>query len=116
MPKVTGNELRSAKPRLLLDCIQDKNVRGRFHVNPYVSDVDLGWDECLREGFDPDGRTGLGPVYWRVVMRAGEEFYLSTYTATREHVMERWGSAGLAYCDPITGMAMARVETRRARQ
>jgi hypothetical protein len=112
MAKVTENELRSAKPRLLVDCIQDKNVRGRFRVNPYISDVDLGWDECLREGFDPDGRTGLGPVYRRVVMRAGEVFYLSTYKATREQVMKGWGSAGLAYCDPITGTAMARVETK----
>jgi hypothetical protein len=113
MAKVTENELRSAKPRLLALCFTQDNTR--IEVNPYISDVDLGWDECLREGFDPDGRTGLGPVYWRVVMRAGEEFYLSTFMASRDQVMNGWGSAGLAYCNPITGMAMARVETRLGR-
>ena len=109
MAKVTENDLRSAKPRLLCVCFtQDNN---RIEVNPYISDVDLGWDELIDEGFNPKRGTGLGPVYWRIVLRAGEQFCLSTFMASRDQVMNCWGSAGLAYCDPITGIAMARVET-----
>ena len=114
MAKVTENELRSAKPRLIV-CVENGEDELTKYLSPYISDVDLGWDECLDEGFDPEGKTGLGPVYWRIVARAGEQFYLSTFMATRAHVTKAWGPAGLAYCDPITGVAIARVETRLGR-
>jgi hypothetical protein len=101
MAKVTENELRSAKPRLL--CVFEGGEDERtYYLSPYISDVDLPLSL-------------LGPVYWRIVERAGERFYLSTFMATRAHVTKAWGPAGLAYCDPITGTAMARVETRLGR-
>jgi len=107
--------LQSAKPRLLTvvepgEATSDGGQE--MFVTPYISDVDLGWDELIDEGFNPEGKTGLGPVYWRVVERAGERFYLSTFMAPRAQVLKGWGNAGLKYCDPKTGMAPARVETR----
>jgi hypothetical protein len=113
MAKVTENELRSAKPRLL--CVVEGGEDERtYYLSPYISDVDIGWDELIDEGFDNGPLSLLGPVYWRIVERA-EPFYLSTFMATRANVTKAWGPAGLAYCDPITGMAMARVETRLGR-
>jgi hypothetical protein len=114
MAKVTQNELRSAKPRLLCVVEGGEDERTQY-LSPYISDVDLGWDELIDEGFDSGPLSPLGPVYWRIVERAGERFYLSTFMATRAHVTKAWGPAGLAYCDPITGVAIARVETRLGR-
>jgi hypothetical protein len=102
--------LRSAKPRLLCVSRWHEDQRAA-ELNPYISKVDLGWDEVLREGFDPDG-SPLGPVYWRVVRRAEAQFYLSTFETALPNVLKSWGPAGVAYCDPITGRAFARIETR----
>jgi hypothetical protein len=106
--------LQSAKPRLLTvvekgDATKDGGQQ--MLLSPYISDVHLGWDELINEGFDPDGKTGLGPVYWRVVERANERFYLSTHFADRRAVLKVWGQAGLVHCDH-DGIAVARVETR----
>jgi hypothetical protein len=106
---ISENTLRSAKPRLL---IVARPIKGGLPngYRMYISDVDLGWDELVREGFDPE-HSPLGPVFWRIVRRAGEGYYLSTFMASRDGVLQAWGVAGLAYCDPITGLAPARVET-----
>jgi hypothetical protein len=85
-------KLKSAKPRLL--CCVEGGLLGEQRLTPYISDVDLGWDELVYEGFDPSAP--LGPTYYRVVRRANEEFYLSTFMAPREAVMKGWGPAGLA--------------------
>jgi hypothetical protein len=68
-------------------------------------------DEVLDEGYDPHHSPLGTPVYWRAIDRDGERFYCSTFLATRTRVMKCWGPLGLAYCDPITGMAVARLET-----
>jgi hypothetical protein len=81
-------------------------------LKPYISDVDLGWDELIDEGFDPRGGTGLGPVYWRIVMRASERFYISTFFMPRANAVYRYGEAVLKYCDPKTGMVPVRIESR----
>jgi hypothetical protein len=109
--------LRSAKPRLIT-VVEHGEDGQTSYLSPYISDIDLGWDELIAEGYE-DGKSSfcpLGPTYWRVVERAGERFYLSTFMVTREHVMKAWGHDGLAYCDPITGMAVARVETKLSAQ
>jgi hypothetical protein len=116
MTSVSENDLRAAKPRLI--CYVENEGPGiegeglRFGLTPYISDVDLGWDELLDEGFDPSGMSGLGPVYFRIVARGDERFYVSTFMASRSMVLKAWGTDGLAYCDPVTGMAPARIETR----
>jgi hypothetical protein len=71
------------------------------------------WGELIEEGFDL-GSTGskLAPVYFCHVIRAGEMVSLLTFTASRDHVLKLWGSAGLDYCDPITGTAFARIEVK----
>jgi hypothetical protein len=51
-------------------------------------------------------------VYWRIVNRGDERFYCSTFLATRDQVKRTWGMAGLTYCDPVTGNAFARIETK----
>jgi hypothetical protein len=100
------NALRSAKPRLLANIEGDDPLK--MSCSAYISNVDLGWDEVLEEGFDAYGR--LGATYFRIVMRDGKKFYLSTFMVSRDLVLSRWGEAGLAYCDPITGLAAARID------
>jgi hypothetical protein len=108
--EIKENDLRSAKPRLL--CCVEGSISGEQRVIPYIRDVDLGWDELISEGFDPSGSSGVGPVYYRVVRRGDEKFYLSTFMAFRDNVLKAWGPAGLSYCDPVTGMAVVRTEKR----
>ena len=80
-------------------------------MTPYISEVERGWDEIISEGYDPD-HSPLGcPVYWRIVNRGDEKFYCSTFPAKRDQIIKAWGTRGLAYCDPVTGMAIARIET-----
>jgi hypothetical protein len=50
-------------------------------------------------------------IDWRIVERADGKFYLSTFLLERELVTKAWGSDGAVYCDPVTGMAFARIET-----
>jgi hypothetical protein len=66
----------------------------------------------LDEGYDPHHSPLNRPVYWRIVERADGKFYLSTFLADRGLVTKGWGSdAASIYCDPVTGMAFARMET-----
>jgi hypothetical protein len=110
---ISAEYLRSAQPRLI--CRVDIEEGRRCKLTPYISEVERGWDEIIREGYDPD-HSPLGcPVYWRVINRGEEQFYCSTFAATRDQITKGWGTSGLAYCDPVTGMAIARFETYLAR-
>jgi hypothetical protein len=103
-----GKRLQSAHPHLI---IRVKNVGSlRYENMPYIREVDPGWDELIDEGYDPNG-SPLGPVYWRVIRRAKEKLYCSSFLATPEQIISCWGPRGLAYCNPTTGVAVARVET-----
>src|SRR5437763_5461871 len=105
--------LRSAQPRLI--CRVDPE--GTYpeglvtKLTPHISEAEPGRDEILEEGYDPDHSPLRCPVYWRIVNRGDEQLYCSTVLATRAQVTKLWGTEGLAYCDPITGMAVARIET-----
>ncbi len=84
----------------------------RYKLTPFIRKGGKQCDKVLREGYDPD-HSPLGcPVYWRVVTRGEEEFYCSTFIATRDQVKKLWGTTGLDYCDPATGLIIARIETK----
>jgi hypothetical protein len=107
--KALAEHLRSAKPRLI--CRVDMEGDRRCKLTPYISEVERGWDKLISEGYDPD-HSPLGcPVYWRIVNRGDEQFYCSTFAATRDQIIKAWGTRGLTYYDPVTGMAVARIET-----
>ena len=84
------------------------------NLTHYISETERGWDEVLSEGYDPDG-SPLGPVYWRIVDRGDEQLYCSTFQLEGDLVSKGWGTRALIYCDPVTGMAVARIETLLAR-
>jgi hypothetical protein len=107
--KASPEYLRSAQAHLI--CRIDPDGDLRVKCTPYIRQVNLGLDEVLDEGYDPHHSPLGSPVYWRVINRDDEQFYCSTFLATRTQVMKAWGTQGLAYCDPITGMAVARIET-----
>jgi hypothetical protein len=111
--RVTGSEslaehLRLAKPCLILRA--EEMGEGWFRLEPYIGQADGGDEEVLSEGYDPH-YSPLGPVYWRIIKRGDATFYWSTFLASRERIIKGWGVKGLAYCDPMTGMAVARIET-----
>jgi hypothetical protein len=108
----TKEYLRTARPHLICRVTSKDGgpvqLEGRLDCLPFVSEVELGWDKVFDEGYDPGG-SPLGPVYWRIAERGHENLYLSTYVAQRHEVIEKWGTKGLAYCDPVTGTAVARI-------
>jgi hypothetical protein len=113
----TSKPFENASPEYLrlaqahLVCRMDPDGDRSFRVKPYIKYINVGLDEVLQEGYDPH-HSPLGcPVYWRVIKRGDEQFYCSTFLATRSQVMKTWGVQGLAYCDPVTGMAVAQFET-----
>lgn len=107
--KTSLEYLRSAQAHLI--CHVDPSGDLGVKCTPYIREVDFGTDQVLDEGYDPH-HSPLGcPVYWRVINRGDEQFYCSTFLATRGQVMKAWGTKGLAYCDPATGMAVARIES-----
>ena len=107
--KASSEYLRLAQAHLIcrVDAAGDLGVK----CTPYIREIDLGTDEVLDEGYDAHHSPLGSPVYWRVINRGDERFYSSTFLATRSQVRKSWGIQGLAYCDPITGMAVARIET-----
>jgi hypothetical protein len=115
--KASAEYLRSAQPRLICrvesedDWRVDSEGRQRLKLTPYISEVERGWDEIISEGYDPYHNPLGCPVYWRVVKRGDKQFYCSTFLAMRDQVIKCWGTTALAYCDPITGMAFARIDT-----
>ena len=101
--------LRSAQPRLI---VRVEPANDRTHgLTPFIREIDPGWDEVISEGYDPIYSPLGCPVYWRIVTRATEQLYLSTFLATREVVLKGWGRKGLAYRNRDTGMTPARLET-----
>ena len=108
-PEIFAEYLRSAKPRLI--CRVEVNGYNT-KITYFISRVDYSWDEILDEGYDSKfSPLGGCPVYWRIVKRGNEQLYCSTFLATRHQIIKAWGESGLAYCDPLTGTAAARIET-----
>ena len=79
-------------------------------TKPYICDSDIGWDELLDEGYDPD-HSPLGPVYCRIIRRGNQKFYCSTCWVALHQILSGWGMKGLTHCDPKTKMAIAMIET-----
>ncbi len=107
-PRASAESLRSARPRLI--CRVDFKEDWTAEHTPYIREVESGCEEVTSEGYDPH-HSPLGPVYWRIVNRGEERLYCSTFWATRDRVVKVWGTRGLAYCDTVTGLAVARIET-----
>jgi hypothetical protein len=104
-----AEHLRSAQPRLI--CRVDAQGSLGAKLTPYIRTVEPSWQEIIEEGYDPD-HSPLGcPVYYRVVKRGHERFYCTTFLAPRAAVLKGWGDDGLAYCDPVTGLAVVLIET-----
>jgi hypothetical protein len=103
--------LKTAQPRLIVRVDPEDTTGSKFKLTPYIRDLEPAGDEVISEGYDADCSPLGCPVYWRIVKRADEHFYCSTFQATRDHIIKAWGTRGLAYCDPVTGMAVARIET-----
>ena len=98
--KASAQSLRSAQPRLI--CRVDTEEEGRrCKLTPFISEAERGWDEIISEGYDPD-HSPLGcPVYWRVVNRGEQQFYFSTFAATRDQIIKGWGQEGLPIAIPL---------------
>jgi hypothetical protein len=111
LEEVSEEFLRPARPRLIYRV--DEESDSQFMLTPYIDQGEYHDDEkTVSEGYDPD-HSPLGcPVYWRIVNRGNEQFYCSTFLATCDQVKRGWGTAGLTYCDPLTGKAFARIETK----
>jgi hypothetical protein len=110
LEEVSEEFLRSARPRLI--CLVELEGDLRFDIKPYARQGEYDHEEVVSEGYDPDHSPLGTPVYWRILDRGDEQFYCSTFLATRDQVKKAWGTAGLTYCDPITGIAFARIETK----
>jgi hypothetical protein len=110
--KTSAEYLRSAQPRLICRVDPEGGEGGlRCKLTPYISEIERGSEGVIREGYDPDHSPLGSPVYWRIVNRGDEQLHCSTFQATRDQVIKCWGIPGIAHCDPVTGMAFARIET-----
>jgi hypothetical protein len=104
-----GEYLKAAQPRLIVRV--EVATGTTFKRTPHIREVEDHQDEVLEEGYDPY-HSPLGcPVYWRVVKRGDQQFYCSTFEASRDQIKKVWGSLGLVYCDHITGRAVVQLET-----
>jgi hypothetical protein len=110
LEEVSEEFLRSVRPRLIL--LVKPEGDQRFNITPYIRQGEYGRDEVISEGYDPDHSPLGTPVYWRIVNRGDQQFYCITFLATRDQVKKAWGTAGFNYCDPVTGIAFARIETK----
>jgi hypothetical protein len=106
----SGREHLQAAQVHLICWIDPQEDGTTFGLIPYIVTEDPGWNEVIDEGYDHKG-SPLGPVYWRIVKRNKETLYLSTFLATRDEVIKGWGLDGLRFCDPVTGTAVARIES-----
>ena len=90
-----GRQLKAARPllvtRVTLDEWTPEGVV--YQLDPGILDHPLEWDELDSEGYDPTGRTPLGPVYYRVIRIGDEWFYLSTAQVPRAAVLKGQGKA-----------------------
>jgi hypothetical protein len=107
--------LRTARPHLIfrLGRVADSQPTSgcmMMRVEPSIRNNEPS-HVVLDEGYDPHGSPLNRPVYWRIVTRTDGKFYLSTFLLERELVTKAWGSDGAAYCDPVTGIAFAGIET-----
>ena len=106
---ISADALRAARPRLIGRVTTD-GVR-TFCIEPRIDEDDSSFDEVFDEGFDPDGSPLARPVYWRIVRRGNQKFYLSTAMATRDEATRVWGEKALSHCDPVAGIAVIQFET-----
>jgi hypothetical protein len=107
--------LRVARPRLIARIEpsggEPAKVGCGLVLTFFISEIDLGWEAVESEGYDAT-HSPLGcPVYWRIVTRAGERLYLTTFLAAPALVIKAWGKEGLSYRNLDTGMTAARLET-----
>jgi hypothetical protein len=113
--KASAEYLRSVQARLICRVESEGggpvDEEGRLELARYVRKVERGPDEVIDEGYDPDNSPLGCPVYWRVVNRGNEQLYCSTFLVKRDLIIKAWGTKALAYCDPVTGMAVAQIET-----
>jgi hypothetical protein len=107
LEEVSEEFLRSVWPRLILLVETEGD-----NITPYIRQGERDREEVISEGYDPDHSPLGTPVYWRIVNRGDQQFYCTTFLATRDQVKKAWGTAGLTYCDPVTGIAFARIETK----
>jgi hypothetical protein len=107
LEEVSEELLRSVWPRLILLVETEGD-----NITPYIRQGEYDREEVISEGYDPDHSPLGTPVYWRIVNRGDQQFYCTTFLATRDQVKKAWGTAGLTYCDPVTGIAFARIETK----
>jgi hypothetical protein len=112
--KASAGYLRSVPARLICRVESEGggpvDEEGRLERARYVRKVERGPGEVNDEGYDPDNSPLGCPVYWRVVNRGNEQLYCSTFLAKRDQIIKAWGKKALAYCDPVTGMAVAQIE------
>jgi hypothetical protein len=105
-----AERLRSARPRLIFRV--EPQSDDQFEGAPFIVEIDTENDEVMDEGYDPQHSPPGCPVYWRIVKRRDGHFYYSIFQVPRDYVFKVWGTRGLSFCDPVTGSAVARIETR----
>src|SRR5436190_781003 len=105
----SADDLRSARPQLIARAKSDGLMR--WQIDPRISQEDPSHDKIFYEGFDPNGSPLGRPVYWRVIKRGDQGFYLSTVMLNRDEVVQVWGDQALCHCDPLTGVAVVQIET-----
>ncbi len=109
-------KLKTAKPYLIFRVENSERTKRGIELKCAL-DIICGVErdvaaEMISEGFDKSGGSGLGPVYYCHIDRAGEQFVTGTFMAPRALVQKVWGDAGAACCDPVTGFAPARIEAK----
>jgi hypothetical protein len=105
-----AEHLRDARPSLIVRVERQGDYS--FEVAPFIVEVETANDDVVDQGYEPH-HSPLGcPVYWRIVKRRDGRFYYSTFQVPRDYVLKVWGTRGLSFCDPVTGSAVARIETQ----
>ena len=105
-----AEHLRAAKPSLIF-CVEPQSD-DTFEGSPLIVEVETQNEEVIDEGYDLQNSPLGCPVYWRIIKRRDGHFYYSTFEVPRDYVFKVWGTRGLSLCDPVTGRAVARMETR----